>query len=113
LRKLAREQWLEMGSDAELVVLSMGLALRDIFVVQFIEEGDSKDYPDEVKHSPLNISDAEDLMEIWKKRLPAEKDSASDSDGKGKGKEKVTRAANKRKGVPPLDDSSSEKEKPE
>lgn len=114
LRKLAREQWLEMGSDAELVVLSMGLALRDIFAAQFIEEDDdSNDCPDWVKSSPLVITDGEDLMYLWKKQLPVENDTADDSDPKGKGKGKATHVQNKRKGVPPVDNSSSEDEKPE
>jgi hypothetical protein len=63
-----------MGSDAELVVLSMGLALRDIFAAQFIEEDDdSNDCPDWIRSSPLRITDGEELMDLWKKQLPAEK----------------------------------------
>jgi hypothetical protein len=103
-----------MGSDAELVVLSMGLALRDIFAAHFVEEDDdSNDCPDWVKSSPLVISDGEDLMYLWKKQLPAEIHTADDSDPKGKGKGKATRLQNKRKGVSPVDNSSSEEEKPE
>jgi hypothetical protein len=103
-----------MGSDAEFVVLSMGLALRDIFAAQFIEEDDdSNDCPNWVKSSPFVITDGEDLMYLWKKQLPVKNDTANDSDPKGKGKGKATHVQNKRKGVPPVDNFSSEDEKPE
>lgn len=113
LHKLAREQWLEMGSDAELVVLSMGLALRDISASHFIEDDDdSNDCPDWVKSSTLVITDGDDLMYLWKKQLPAKIHTADDSDPKGKGKGKATHVQTKRKGVPAVD-NSSEEEKPE
>lgn len=103
-----------MGSDVELIVLSMGLALHDIFAVQFFEDEDySIDRPNWVKSSPLGITDAEELMDLWRKQLPAEKDSVDDSDLKGKGKEKATHPPNKRKGVPPIGNFFSEEEKPE
>jgi hypothetical protein len=111
IRNLAREPWLEMGSDAELVVLSMGLALRDISAVQFLEE-DETDCPDWIRSSPLRITDGEELMDLWKKQLPAEeKVSAEVSDPKGKGKAKA--AQRKRKIVPSTESMSSEEEKPE
>ena len=67
MQKLASENWLDMGSDAKLVVLSMGLALCDIFVVQFVKEDDfPKDFPNWVKFSPLSIVDGEGIMNIWR-----------------------------------------------
>lgn len=110
--KLARENWLKMGPDAELVVLSMGLAIRDMHAVQFVE-GDEfpEDYPDWVRASPFGVSDANRLMEIWGKQLPADKDlsdhSEEDVDPKGKGKAKAS-GRKKRKVEPPKDDAHEE-----
>lgn len=103
-----------MGSNSEHVVLFMGLALRDISAVQFVKgDDDPKDYPDWVKSSPLGIMHGEDLMSIWRMQLPEEKESVDDSDPKGKGKAKAIGPQNKRKIVPPVDNSSSEEVKPE
>jgi hypothetical protein len=116
MQKLASENWLDMGSDAELVVLSMGLALRDISAVQFVEEDDfPEDFPNWVKSSPLSIVDGEGIMNIWREQLPTEKDSVDDSDPKGKGKVKAKppRQGNKRKHVPQKDDSPAKEKSPE
>ena len=117
MQKLASENWLDMGSDAELVVLSMGLALHDISAVQFVEEDDfPEDFPDRVKFSPLGIADGEGIMNIWREQLPTEKNSVDDSDPKGKGKGKVGVKApyrkNKRKHVPQKEDSSAKEKSP-
>jgi hypothetical protein len=111
---LAGENWLEMGSDAELVVLSMGLALWDISAAHFVE-GDEfpDDFPEWVKVSPFGISDGEAIMGIWSDQLPAEQDSADVADPKGKAK---ARAGNnrqpKRKKVPPVEDPCIEQTLP-
>jgi hypothetical protein len=113
MHKLASENWLDMGSDAELVVLSMGLALRDMSAVQFVEEDNfPEDFPDWVKSSPLNITDGEGIMNIWREQLPAEKNFVGDPDPKGKGKANNSRPQKKRKAVPLVDDSPPEERKP-
>ena len=107
LFKLARENLLAMGSDAEHVVLSVGLALRDISVVHFHEEGEdyAEDVPEWVKSSPLLISEADSLIDIWGKQLPRDEpsDSSEDEDPnpKGKGKGKATGKCQKRKAKSP------------
>jgi hypothetical protein len=92
-----------MGSDhAELTVLSLGLALRDIQAAHFFEDGeDAGDIPDWVQGSPYLIDDAQRLLNIWKRQLPAEDGSGDetpvDVDPKGKGKAKMTAKSGKRK----------------
>jgi hypothetical protein len=59
-----------MGADAELVVLSMGLALWDIHAAHFNEEL-PEDAPDWLKVSSLDINSAHRLSEIWGEQLPS------------------------------------------
>jgi hypothetical protein len=99
--KLARENWDAMSSDqAELVVLSIGLTLRDISAVQFLE-GDEEDIPEWVQQSPYNIEQAHTLLEVWSHQLPAEDSSGDESsvvpEPKGKGKAKARGRSEKRK----------------
>jgi hypothetical protein len=111
MHRLAGENWQEMGSDAELVVLSMGLALRDISATHFVEDDDfPDDFPEWLKTSPFGISDGEAIMSLWNAQLSAEEDSAdvTDPKGKGKGKEKARNRQPKRKNLPPVEDSCVE-----
>jgi hypothetical protein len=99
--KLAREDWDAMSSDqAELVVLSIGLTLRDIAAVQFIE-GDEEDVPEWVQHSPYNMEQAHKLLEVWSQQLPVEDSSGEESsvapEPTGKGKAKARGRSGKRK----------------
>jgi hypothetical protein len=114
--KMACENWLTMGSDAELVVLSMGLAIRDMHAVHFVE-GDKflEDYPNWVQSSPFTVSNVNRLMDIWGKQLPADKDVSDgveeEVDPKGKGKAKAS-GCKKRKVDPPKNDSDEEETNP-
>jgi hypothetical protein len=115
MRQLASESWLDMGSDAELVVLSMGLALRDMSAVQFVEEEDfPEDFPDWVKSSPFGIMDAEKIMNLWLEQLPAEDNFVDDNNPKGKGKSKAKSSARhgKRKVGLPVNNSPTEETRP-
>jgi hypothetical protein len=114
MHRLAGENWLEMGSDSELVVLSMGLALRDISAVHFVEGDDfPNDFPEWVKESPFVILDGERIMGIWSEQLPAEKHSADVEDPKGKKKAKAGKnKQQKRKTVTPVDESLIEETQP-
>ena len=83
--KLASENWLDMGSDAKLVVLSMGLALHNISAMQFVEDDNfSEDFSDRVKFFSLGIADGEDIMNIWREQLPIKKDFVDNFEPKGK-----------------------------
>src|SRR5882757_1994037 len=96
LINLAREDFHVMGSDAQLVILSIGLALRDISLVQFHEEGEiyAEDVPDWVKQSPHEFSTGQRLLTTWGQQLVDEEGSGDslpmDKDIKGKKKAKMT-----------------------
>jgi hypothetical protein len=96
---LAKENWADMGpDDAELTILSIGLALRDMEAAHFLEEGeDAEDVPDWVKTSPFVMNDMQKLLEVWERQLPAEDETPVDVDPKGKGKAKATGDSGKRK----------------
>jgi hypothetical protein len=105
--KLPREDWHAMKPDhAALVVLSMGLALRDIAMVHFHEDGDyADDVPDWVQSSPFHMQDAHKLLEIWKRQLPAEDASEEEEpqdDIKGKGKATAAVKGGKRRAKSPI-----------
>ncbi|KAH9984341.1 hypothetical protein BJV77DRAFT_1072222 [Russula vinacea] len=68
LFQLAHEEWSKMGTDAELVVLSMGLAFQDITAAHFNEEL-PEDAPSWLTGSPLEIDSAHRLSEIWGQQL--------------------------------------------
>jgi hypothetical protein len=100
--KLAREDFSAMGSDAQLVVLSIGLALRDISAIHF-NEGDEypEDVPEWAQQSSYNIEIANKLLNVWGNQLAVEDSSGDETavpiDSKGKGKAKVTGKSSKRK----------------
>ena len=96
-----------MGADAELVVLSMGLALWDIHAAHFNEEL-PEDAPDWLKVSSLDINSAHRLSEIWGEQLHPAKHA---SKAKGKGNAKAVSGLGKRK-APPNEDSQSEERIP-
>ncbi|KAH9990726.1 hypothetical protein BJV77DRAFT_1068789 [Russula vinacea] len=100
----AREEWTKMGADAELVVLSMGLALRDINAAHFNEEL-PEDAPDWLKVSPLDINSAHRLSEIWGKQLQPAKPAMK---AKTKANTRTATGSGKRK-VPPNDSESEER----
>ena len=104
LFRLAREEWTKMGADAELVVLSMGLALRDINAAHFNEEL-PEDAPDWLKVSPLDINSAHRLSEIWGKQLQPAKLAMK---AKTKANTRTATGSGKRK-VPPNDSESEER----
>ncbi|KAH9986044.1 hypothetical protein BJV77DRAFT_1071175 [Russula vinacea] len=104
LFRLAREEWTKMGADAELVVLSMGLALRDINAAHFNEEL-PEDAPDWLKVSPLDINSAHRLSEIWGKQLQPAKPAMK---AKTKANTRTATGSGKRK-VPPNDSESEER----
>jgi hypothetical protein len=117
LFKLARENWGAMDSNAELVVLSMGLVLRDIYAVHFQEEDEyPEDMPVWVQCSPHNIDGMHRLLEVWGMQLPAEENSRDDRpvhvDPKGKGKGKATGRLEKRKAKSAEEDSDTEQRPP-
>jgi hypothetical protein len=89
-----------MGANAELVILSMGLALRDIPAAHFNEEL-PKDAPDWVKESALDIGVAHRLTDIWHEQQKV-------NHPRGKGKAKVARPG-KRKVAPGEDSQSKER----
>jgi hypothetical protein len=89
-----------MGADAKLVVLSMGLALRDIHAAHFNEEF-LEDAPDWLKVSLLDIDSALRLSEIWGEQLHPAKHATK---AKGKGNTKAVSGLGKRK-APPNKDS--------
>ena len=93
-----------MGADAELVVLSMGLALRDINAAHFNEEL-PEDAPDWLKVSPLDINSAHRLSEIWGKQLQPAKPAMK---AKTKANTRTATGSGKRK-VPPNDSESEER----
>jgi hypothetical protein len=108
MTNLAREEFHVMGSDAQLVVLSIGLALRDIEAVHFHEDGEvyPEDVPEWVKTSPYEIGTMERLLNTWAHQLDvteeqeveeSQNETPGHVDVKGKGKAKETRRAGKRK----------------
>ncbi|KAH9983734.1 hypothetical protein BJV77DRAFT_1072650 [Russula vinacea] len=101
---LAREEWTKMGADAELVILSMGLALQDINAAHFNEEL-PEDAPDWLKVSPLDINSAHRLSEIWGKQLQPAKPAMK---AKTKANTRTATGSGKRK-VPPNDSESEER----
>jgi hypothetical protein len=106
LFELAHEEWSKMGTDAELVILSMGLALRDIHAAHFNEEL-PEDAPDWVKASWLDINDAHRLSEIWGQQLQPAKHATK---AKGRGN-KAASGSVKRK-APPNENSQSDERIP-
>lgn len=102
-----------MGSDAELVVLSMGLAIRDMAAIHFVEDDDfPRDFPAWVRQSPFGLSEVNRLMNIWNKHLvtvTADPSNDSNSNGKdniaGKGKSKTT-GSRKKRDVQSLDNNT-------
>jgi hypothetical protein len=104
---LAKEEWKEMGGDAEFVVLAMGMALRDITSAHFVhaDEGQEvdEDMPDWVRNSKWDLDDIHDVMRIWKQRLSDEVNDTEESEvdnGKGKGKAGGNNGKRKRKEPP-------------
>jgi hypothetical protein len=95
-----------MGSDAELVVLSMGLAIRDMAAIHFIEDNEfPPDFPVWVQQSPFDLSDVNRLLTIWVKHLATISDDPpndapekgkGNGTGKGKGKGKAASTRKKR-----------------
>ena len=98
-----------MGSDAELVVLSIGLAIRDFAAIHFIEDDEfPPDFPTWVQSSPFGIPDINRLMTVWSKHLVAiSNNPPNDSDPKGKSKGKGRR---KGKGKDKAADSDKKRE---
>ena len=112
---LVCENWVAMGSDAGLVILSVGLALRDIARVHFHE--DDEEYADivsdHIKGSPLHMNDAHRLSEIWSQQLPVQDHSSDEGqehvNSKGKAKAKAGR---KRKATSSKEDSHTAERHP-
>ena len=82
-------------ASGELIILAMGLALREVERVQFIEPGQDfpGDMPAWVRNSPWEISDILSVVEIWETAIPEEsggEDQQVDADPKGKGKKRKT-----------------------
>ena len=92
---------------ASLVVLSMGLALRDITIVHFQDDYDfAEDVPDWVQSSPFIMQDAHKLLEVWKRQLPDEEAlevEEAQEDKKGKGKASAKKGG-KRRAKSPIPD---------
>jgi hypothetical protein len=94
LMLLAREDWHSMDEIAQFVVLCMGLALRDICAIHFVESPSEypADMPEWVKASPWTIDDMHNVMELWGMQLqgaphdnaPAHGRNMGDNGGKGR-----------------------------
>jgi hypothetical protein len=109
LTLLAQEDWLAVGVDAQFIVLCMGLALRDVAAVHFVEQDSeyAADMPEWVKASPWTIKDMHDIMELWGRQL---EDGNVPAGGKGKGKAKqpVVTGKGKRKAIDVPPDASED-----
>ena len=69
-----------MGHDAELVVLSIGLAIRDMAAIHFVEDDEfPSDFPHWVQQSPFGISDVNRLMDVWAQQLPKTSNNSEDA----------------------------------
>ena len=105
-----------MGTDAELVVLSMGLAIRDMAAIHFIEDNEfPPDFPYWVQQSPFELSDVNRLMTVWGMHLATISDDPSNDafekgkgNGKGKGKSKAASTLKKWTIQSPDDDTQAE-----
>ena len=109
-----------MGSDAELVVLTMGLAIRDMAAVHFVEDDEfPPDFPAWVQQSPFELSDLNWLMNVWGKHLvtisndpPNDSGPKGKGNGAGKGKSKGTSRRKKQNIQFPENDTPGEEKQP-
>jgi hypothetical protein len=109
-----------MGSDAELVVLTMGLAIRDIAAIHFVEDDEyPPDFPAWVQRSSFELSDSNRLLSIWGKHLvtisndpPNDSGPKGKGNGTGKGKNKGTSSRKKRNIQSPDNDAQGEEKQP-
>jgi hypothetical protein len=96
LGKLATLNWRDMGMEpASLVMLAMGLALRDVYAAHIREDGkaDPEDMPSWVSGSPLKVEQIQKVMEKWATQLgPVEYEDEDEEGGRRK-----TRGSEKRK----------------
>jgi hypothetical protein len=90
LGKLAKLKWEKIGGEtALLIILAMGLALRDIHAIHFQGDGqpDPKDMPAWVSSSPITVQQMHKVMETWGNQLgPVE---FEENNGEGSGKRKT------------------------
>ena len=80
LKNLVKLDWNEMGGEiSELVVLAVGLALRDILAVQFQEEDEQlpEDMPSWVSTSPLKLKFLHKVLECWEIQLKVTEEEIS------------------------------------
>lgn len=102
LGKLAKLNWKEMGLEtALLVILAMGLALRDIHAIHFVEDGqpDPEDMPTWVGGSPLKVEQIHKVMETWGNQLgPVEYEEEDREEGGSKRKTRSAKGEGKAKG---------------
>jgi hypothetical protein len=107
---VASEEWDDLGLTAQFVVLSMGMALREVARVQFMEEDEMpEDMPKWVKNSPWTMEDMDKVMDVWVKQLDGEEDMDVESDrerGKNSWEKGKGKAGTKRK---PLEEKSGPK----
>jgi hypothetical protein len=101
LLRLAKENWEGMGEQAELVVLCMGLALRDVAAVNFSKPGTERpaDQPEWVRNSPWEVDYIHEVLDEWVKQLDAagEESSSHEDGGNKKGKGKATAKKGKKR----------------
>jgi hypothetical protein len=86
LGKLAKLNWEDMGLEtALLVVLAMGLALRDLHAVNFQQNDgpDPEDMPTWVSGSPLKIEHIHKVLELWATQLEPVEYENGDGGGNG------------------------------
>jgi hypothetical protein len=103
IMKLAKLNWDHLNENAGIVMLGMGLALRDVESAN--SKGDPGDKPLWVRQSPLKMQHIQKVMECWAEQLgePADdedngghdqgkkgrpKRSGGNANSKGKGKER-------------------------
>jgi hypothetical protein len=90
--------------QAILVVLTIGLFIRDISASHFYE-GDGDHLPHWVRDTPLRLSHSNSLLLNWKKQLARSDESFPDEpeeDSKGKGKAKARPKSGKRRAKSPI-----------
>jgi hypothetical protein len=93
LLRLAKEKWEDMGEPAELVVLCMGLALRDVAAVVSSNPDTERpaDEPEWVRNSPWEVDYIDEVLDEWVKQLDTagEESSSHEDKGNSKGKGKA------------------------
>jgi hypothetical protein len=112
MKQLAKEKWLIMSKDqAILVVLSIGLALREIHTVHFLDpDGDARDdLPQWILKSPHSLTHSNKLLHTWKRQLAVvHETSESECDSKSKGKSKVKSMSGKRRAKSPTPEDDND-----